>query len=144
MARPNGARGTEAPGISNQSRPARNCGTPTQFNEGYFRLAVAKVIVFRETDRLVARSEWYQADRGYKANIVTYAIAWLVNHLEVDRRQAIDLQAIWSRQELPEELKEVLLDVARHVADAIKDTPESARNVGDMRSSNSAGRRSRS
>ncbi|MDE0694752.1 MAG: AIPR family protein [Boseongicola sp.] len=102
-----------------------------QFNEGYFRLAMAKAIVFRETDRLVTRSKWYQADRGYKANIVTYAIAWLVNHLEVDRRQAIDLQAIWSRQELPEELKEVLLDVARHVADAIKDTPESARNVGE-------------
>ncbi|MDE0210340.1 MAG: AIPR family protein [Boseongicola sp.] len=102
-----------------------------QFNEGYFRLAMAKAVVFRETDRLVARSEWYRADRGYKANIVTYAIAWLVNHLEVDRLQAIDLQAIWNRQELTEELKEVLLDVARQVADAIKETPENARNVGE-------------
>ncbi|MCY4560694.1 MAG: AIPR family protein, partial [Chloroflexi bacterium] len=102
-----------------------------QFNEGYFRMAMAKAIVFRETDRLVGRSEWYRADRGYKANIVTYAIAWLVNHLKVERRRAIDLQAIWSRQELPEELKEVLVDVARQVADAIRDTPESARNVGE-------------
>ena len=102
-----------------------------QFNEGYFRMAMAKAMVFRETDRLVGRSEWYRADRGYKANIVTYAIAWLVNHLKVERRRAMDLQAIWSRQELPEELKEVLLDVARQVADAIRDTPESARNVGE-------------
>ena len=44
---------------------------------------------------------------------------------------AIDLQAIWSRQELPEELKEALLNVARQVADAIKETPESARNVSE-------------
>ena len=102
-----------------------------QFNEGYFRIVMAKAIVFRETDRLVGRSEWYRADRGYKANIVTYAIAWLVNHLKMDRRRGIDLQAIWSRQELPEELKEVLLDVAQQVADAIKDTPENARNVSE-------------
>lgn len=102
-----------------------------QFNEGYFRIAMAKAIVFRETDRLVGRSEWYRADRGYKANIITYAIAWLVNHLKIDRLQAIDLQAIWNRQELPDELKEVLLNVAQEVADAIKDTPESARNVSE-------------
>ena len=102
-----------------------------QFNEGYFRIAMAKAIVFRETDRLVGRSEWYRADRGYKANIVTYTIAWLVNHLKVERHRAIDLQAIWSRQELPEELNEMLLNVAQQVADAIKDTPESARNVSE-------------
>ena len=101
------------------------------FNEGYFRTAMAKAIVFRETDRLVGQSEWYRADRGYKANIVTYAIAWLVNHLSVDRNRAIDLQAIWSRQELPEELKDALLQGAQHVAEAIKDTPESARNVSE-------------
>ena len=88
-------------------------------------------LIFRETDRLVGRSEWYRAERGYKANIVTYAIGWLVNHLKTERRRGIDLQAIWSRQELPEELKEVLLDVAQQVADAIKDTPENARNVSE-------------
>jgi len=41
------------------------------------------------------------------------------------------LQAIWSRQELPEELKDVLLDVAQQAAAAIKDTPENARNVSE-------------
>jgi len=102
-----------------------------QFNEGYFRIVMAKAIIFRETDRLVGRSEWYRTDRGYKANIVTYAIAWLVNHLKEKRRRVIDLQAIWSRQELPEELKDVLLDVAQQVAAAIKDTPENARNVSE-------------
>ena len=102
-----------------------------RFNEGYFRTAIAKAIVFRETDRLVGQSEWYRADRGYKANIVAYAVAWLVNHLKMDRGRAIDLQAIWTRQELPEELREALNTVARHVAGAIKDTPEGVRNVSE-------------
>ena len=102
-----------------------------QFNEGYFRTAMAKAIVFRETDRLVGQSEWYRADRGYKANIVTYAIAWLVNYLKVERNQEIDFQIIWNRQELPKELLAAVATVARHVADAIKDTPEGVRNVSE-------------
>ena len=102
-----------------------------QFNEGYFHTAMAKAIVFRETDRLVGQSDWYRADRGYKANIVTYAIAWLVNYMKVERNQAIDFQVIWNRQELPEELAVSLVTVARHVVSAIKDTPEVVRNVSE-------------
>ena len=103
-----------------------------QFNEGYFHTAMAKAIVFRETDRLVGQSDWYRADRGYKANIVTYAIAWLVNYMKVERNQAIDFQVIWNRQELPEELAVALVTVARHVVSAIKDTPEGVRNVSEF------------
>jgi hypothetical protein len=103
------------------------------FNEGYFRTVMAKAIVFRETDRLVGVSDWYKADRGYKANIVTYAIAWLVNHLKVRSVQvsALDLQSIWNRQELPEDVANALLAIARHVSTAIRDTPENVRNVGE-------------
>lgn len=104
---------------------------PEVFNEGYFRTVMAKAIVFRETDRLVGHSDWYKADRGYKANIVTYSIAWLVNHLKLEREQAIDLQAIWNQQELPDELATILLYVAQKVASAIKETPEGIRNVSE-------------
>ena len=100
-----------------------------QFNEGYFRTVMAKAIVFRQTDRLIGRSDWYRADRGYKANIVTYTVAWLVYYLKVERRRALDLQAIWSRQELPEKLEAALVHVAHEVVIAIKDTPEDVRNV---------------
>lgn len=100
-------------------------------NEGYFRTAMAKAIVFRETDQLVGKSEWYRADRGYKANIITYAIAWLVYFLKTQRDQAIDLQAVWNQQELSEVLAHALANIAEHVASAIKDTPEGVRNVSE-------------
>jgi hypothetical protein len=99
------------------------------FNEGYFRNAMARAIVFRETDKLVGYSDWYRADRGYKANIVTYSIAWLVHHLKTEHETALDLQLIWNRQELPEELSDTIMEVARKVAETIKNTPETARNV---------------
>ena len=104
---------------------------PAQFNEGYFRTSIAKAIIFRETDRLVGQSDWYRADRGYKANIVAYAIAWLINYLKIERKRAVDLHAIWNRQELAEELDAALAAVARRVAGAIKDTPEGVRNVSE-------------
>ena len=88
-------------------------------------MSFAKLIV------LFGQSDWYRADHGYKANIVTYAIAWLVNYLKVERNQSIDFQVIWNRQELPEELAAALVTVARDVASAIKDTPEGVRNVSE-------------
>lgn len=102
---------------------------PAFVNDGYFRESIARAIVFRETDRLVGYSDWYAADRGYKANIVTYAIAWLVHHLKTEHEAALDLQGIWNRQEMPEELDSTILAVARQVAEIIKNTPENARNV---------------
>ena len=45
----------------------------TTFNEAWYREALAKAIVFKATERLVADQPWYQG--GYRANIVAYAIA---------------------------------------------------------------------
>ncbi len=101
-----------------------------RFNEHWFRAVVAKAIVFRGVDKLVGRSGWYQQDRGYKAQIVTYAIAWLVHHLQA-RGQEISLDVIWQRQELPAEIADALAQIAPKVADTIKNTPPAMKNVGE-------------
>lgn len=101
------------------------------FNEEYFRHAIAKAILFRWTDRMVGRSDWYQADRGYKANIVPYTLAWLVNHLARERGSAIDLTRVWKLQDVPEELQDVLCDLAPSVAEIVKDPPASVKNISE-------------
>lgn len=100
------------------------------FNERWFRNVVAEAIVFRGVDRLVGRSDWYQQDRGYKAQIVTYSIAWLVHHLE-QRGRDLDLDVIWQRQELPAEILGAMAQIAPQVAVSIKDAPPSMKNVGE-------------
>ena len=100
------------------------------FNEQWFRSVVAKAIAFRWTDRTVAASAWYQEDRGYKAQIVPYTLAWLVNHLQI-RGLELDLNLIWQRQELPEEVGDVLRQLAPQVAATIKDAPPQMKNVGE-------------
>ncbi len=45
---------------------------PDDFNEGWYREAVGKAIVFKATERIVTDQSWYEG--GYRANIVAYAI----------------------------------------------------------------------
>jgi len=101
-----------------------------RFDEHWFRNIVAEAIIFRGVDKLVARSDWYQQDRGYKAQIVTYSIAWLVRHIR-DRGQEIDLDVIWRRQELPVEIASAIAQIAPQVAVSIKDAPPAMKNVGE-------------
>ena len=46
---------------------------PNDFNEMYYREAIAKAIVFRSVERLVTEQPWYEG--GYRANVVAYAIS---------------------------------------------------------------------
>lgn len=100
------------------------------FNEHWFRSVVAKAIAFRWTDKMVGGSAWYQEDRGYKAQVVTYTLAWLVNHLQQQGLE-LDLNLIWQRQELPEEVGQILRQLAPQVAATIKAAPPQMKNVGE-------------
>lgn len=103
----------------------------TEFNEGYFKDLVARAIVFRWTDHMIATSDWYKNDRGYKAQIVTYTVAWLVDRIRTRFSRDIDLRNIWNHQGLPEPLKSALSDAAPTVAQVIKDAPETIRNISE-------------
>ncbi len=100
------------------------------FNEEYFKNAVANTILFRWTDRMVSQAEWYVADRGYKANIVTYTVAWLF-HMVRKKGLEVDTNAIWSLQDLPEDMKAALRAVAPVIAKDLKNPPPEMKNVSE-------------
>ena len=100
------------------------------FNEQWFRSIVARTIAFRWTDKMIASSSWYKEERAYKAQIVSYTLAWLVNHLQT-RRHELNLNLIWQRQELPDEVGSVLQQLAPQVAATIKNAPPQMKNVGE-------------
>lgn len=101
-----------------------------RFDEQWFRNVVAEAIVFRGVDKLVGRSSWYLQDRGYKAQIVTYSIAWLVHYLK-ERGKELDMSSIWRRQELPIEIARALEAITPQVAVTIKKAPPTMKNVGE-------------
>ena len=55
---------------------------------------------FGGVDKMIGQSDWYKNDRGYKAQTVTYTIAWLVNWVRQSGRN-FDLQRIWNDQNVP-------------------------------------------
>jgi hypothetical protein len=102
-----------------------------QFHDDYYRSAMAKVICFRATDRIVSRSDWYQTDRGHKANIVTYTLAWIANYVRENLKGELDFQKIWLAQEVMESLEAALIRCAPAVARVIKDPPATVKNVSE-------------
>jgi len=96
-----------------------------QYNQLYFEQLLAKGIMFRYLDRNIMRQDWYG---GYKANIVTYSIAKLVNMVQETGRR-IDLEKIWSNQKLSDAMEEQLLEIAEEVNEEIQNTPDGITNV---------------
>lgn len=100
-------------------------------NDNWYRAACAMALIYNWTDRMVARSEWYATDRGYKSQTVTYTLAWLVNRVVESGKAGLDLQQIWNTQEVPGDLQNIIVALAPQVARAIRQTPEGAKDVGE-------------
>jgi hypothetical protein len=86
--------------------------------EGFFKKTVGLVILWNETERIVRQ----QSFQGYRHNIVTYSISWLVELLQDQFGKGLDLWKIWRNQTLGDALLSVLEDLAQTVNEHIRDT----------------------
>lgn len=98
------------------------------FGEKYFEESVALCLVFRYTEDLIPRQQWYQ--QGYRANIVTYTIALLHELIEEQfPKRDLDLLNIWTRQMVPTTIQKVLVDLSELVYDKLTDSNRWVENV---------------
>ena len=100
--------------------------SPNDFNEAWYREAIARAIVFRATERLVSAQPWYRG--GYRANIVAYAIAKVAHDVEA-RGRAVNFQGIWRRQAPTRALEEALTLAAEASHHALIVPPQGLSNV---------------
>jgi hypothetical protein len=92
-------------------------------DERYFKRLVAKAILFRECDRIVGQQEF----GGYKANIVTYTVAWL-SYLTGQR---IDLERVWEDQRPSEEVRAAMVELSKAVWEHLNHPPPYAKNLSE-------------
>jgi hypothetical protein len=98
------------------------------FNDEFFRNAVAKAILFRHAERMVTRQPWYQ--HGYRANIVAYTIALLTSLIKSRAPGlALDLRGIWARQSVSTSLDNQLALIAKAAFDVIVSPSHGFQNV---------------
>lgn len=91
-------------------------------DEVYYHNLIAKAILFRTAEKLVQKQQY----GGYRANIVTYSLAWL----SYKTAQRIDLERIWKEQGLTPALEQEIINVSRLVQQVIVNPPGGA-NVGE-------------
>jgi len=81
----------------------------TQYNEFYFKRAVALAIIYKRTDEIIRQSQWYRDNRSYKANVIAYTMSIIFNHIHKKHKgYEIDFKRIWNEQAVYEELDEQL------------------------------------
>ncbi|BBP79614.1 hypothetical protein PHLH7_57180 [Pseudomonas sp. Ost2] len=106
-------------------------GDGSKITETWFRRSIAKALLFTKLDEAVLKCEWYQCDRGYKAQIVTYSVAACAQSFR-DLGLQIDLDRIWREQDVPQALLDWMCTVARKVADLLKSPPDNVRNISEF------------
>ncbi len=100
----------------------------TEFDEVWFRRLIAKAIIFRALEKLVPAQPWYEG--GYRANIVTYAIAKMVHDADTAGK-LIDLDMVWRLQRLPSSLEKACIAAAEAANRAITSPPPGVRNMSE-------------
>ena len=82
----------------------------------YFTRLISKAILFKTADRIVRQQKY----GGYKANIVTYTLAYLSHQTS----QRIELHEIWSKQAIFPTLEEAIKNVSKDVFEIISNPPD--------------------
>lgn len=95
-------------------------------SEGYFKDSVARVILFRATEKLISHSNWYEG--GFRAQTVTYSIAYL-SYFVRKMKQFLNFQIIWELQTLPPELVKLMEKITKQVYSEIIQPPSGIANI---------------
>ena len=89
---------------------------PDNFNELYYKRAIARAILFRKTEKIVSVQSWYSG--GYRANIVAYTLA-LLSRLCADMGKSFDFMKVWETQDITDVMRDAIEITAKVVFDSI-------------------------
>jgi AIPR protein len=95
-------------------------------NESFFRDAISRVILFRTTERLVSKAEWY--DGGFRAQTVAYTISYLSEYVN-SKKMFLNFNSIWESQEVPPSLVNMLELITEQVYENITHPPVGYANI---------------
>lgn len=94
----------------------------TMTSADYHRL-IARAILFKQIDKEVLAKKL----GGYKANVVTYVLAWLAHKTEGN----LDLNRIWLEQSVSEHIRILINQMIDVIWPHLTNPPESVRNVSE-------------
>ncbi|MCR9256474.1 MAG: AIPR family protein [Alphaproteobacteria bacterium] len=101
-----------------------------EFTDDWFKSAVAHVILFRLTEKIVSGAEWYEG--GYRAQIVAYACARMAKLAsEVSDGGRLDYRRIWGLQGVDAAFKRQIDLTAETMSHVLRSPPREGQNIGE-------------
>lgn len=85
-----------------------------EVNEKFFQELISKIVIWKSAEKIVTK----QKIPGYRANIVTYSISWILAH----NPELFDYKEIWTKQAIDDNLHKIINNIAFAVRDSITDT----------------------
>jgi hypothetical protein len=100
------------------------------YGDDWLRSAVARIILFRATEKLVSKAAWYAP--GTRAQVVAHTTAKLANMASLSSEGGqLDYLRVWARQDAGELILEQTDLIAEQVMAVLLDPPQSGMNVGE-------------
>ena len=88
-------------------------------NEAFFKRMICAAIIFRQTDKIVAKANWYDVG-GFKSQVIPYTIAKLLNNLP--NGFTLDWDKIWRYQSMYPSLAFEIEKLAKITNEFIQDS----------------------
>jgi hypothetical protein len=97
------------------------------YNELYYKNAIAKAIIFRTTESIISHASWYIRD--YRAQAVAYSIAFMANRIALEKKY-FNFLAVWNSQKISKATEETLNIITEKVYFALTNPPSGITNIG--------------
>ena len=98
------------------------------YGDDWFRMAVARVILFRASEAVVSKAPWYEG--GYRSQIVAYSCMRLAG-LALELGSGLNYLKIWSNQSAGITLEEQLLLIGEQMAKVLRSPPRAGQNISE-------------
>ncbi|MCE0557313.1 AIPR family protein [Motilimonas sp. E26] len=92
----------------------------TLFKHAFYRELIAKAILFKSADSTIFKSDWYKDESGFKAEAVTYTLAFL-RYLLIQQKKDINLSRIFQNQDISPTLSKQIEVLGQFVREKILD-----------------------
>lgn len=98
-----------------------------EYNELYYKSAIAKAIIFKTTESTISNSSWFIRD--YRAQAVAYSISYLAQTIK-DKKKHFNFLYVWEHQKVSSATQEALKITTKEIYKELTNPPSGITNVG--------------
>jgi len=98
-----------------------------EYNELYYKSAIAKAIIFKTTESTISNSSWFIRD--YRAQAVAYSISYMAQVIK-EEKKFFDFLYVWNHQKVSPATQKALDIITEEVYAELTNPPAGITNVG--------------